>query len=99
MKQSTAATLAIGSVAVAALIGGSFGPQDPRAAVWYSSLRKPSYTPPGPVIGGVWGVLEVLLCLTGYRLLTRSPSKARNLAVSCWAGNLAGLAGFPATFF
>jgi tryptophan-rich sensory protein len=99
MKPSSAATLAIGSVAAAALIGGSFGPQQPRSAIWYSSLRKPLSTPRGPVIAAVWSVLEVLLCLTGYRLLRSRGSVARTVALSCWAADLAGLAGFPATFF
>ncbi len=99
MKPATAAALAIASVATAAVVGGSFGPQHPKAAVWYGSLRKPRYTPPGPVIGLVWSVLEVLLCVTGYRLLTAHPSKARMLALTCWFTDLAGLAGFPATFF
>lgn len=99
MKRSAALALAVGSVATAALIGGSFGPQRPRAAAWYASLRKPSYTPPGPAIGAVWSVLEVLLCITGYRLLTSRPGAARALALTSWYADLAGLAGFPATFF
>lgn len=99
MKASTAAATAIGAVAAAALIGGSFGPQQPRSAVWYASLRKPPYTPPGPVIGAVWSVLDVLLCITGYRLLRSRPSAPRTVALACWAADLAGLAGFPATFF
>jgi benzodiazapine receptor len=99
MKQSACVAIAIGSVAAAALVGGSFGPQQPRAAAWYASLRKPPYTPPGPVIGAAWGVLEVMLCLTGYRLLQRPATTMRNVALSCWAANLAGLAGFSPVFF
>ena len=99
MKPGTAAALAIGAVATAAFIGGSFGPQNPPAGIWYSSLRKPPYTPSGRVIGAVWGVLEVLLCVTGYRLLTSRAGKGRIAALICWSGDLAGLAGFPATFF
>ena len=99
MKQPAAAALAVGSVLTAALIGGSFGPQQPRAAIWYARLRKPSVTPPGSAIGAAWGVLEILLCITGYRLLISKPKPARSAALVCWAGNLAGLAGFPAVFF
>ncbi len=99
MKQSTAVALAIGSVATAAFIGGNFGPQHPRAAVWYATLRKPVYTPPGRVIGAVWGVLDILLCVTGYRLLTTRASPVRSVALASWFGDLAGLAGFPAMFF
>lgn len=99
MKPASAAVLAIGSVAAAALIGSSFGPQQPRTAIWYASLHKPRFTPRGPVIGVVWSVLEVLLCVTGYRLLRSRPGTGRTVALSCWAADLAGLAGFPATFF
>jgi tryptophan-rich sensory protein len=44
-------------------------------------------------------VLEVLLVVTGYRLLTSRPSVPRALALACWSADLAGLAGFPAVFF
>lgn len=99
MKPGSAAILAVGSVAAAGLIGGHFGPQHPRTAAWYAKLRKPAFTPPGPVIGGVWGVLEILLCVTGYRLLTRRQSLGRTAALACWSADLAGLAGFPVVFF
>ncbi|HEX2944252.1 MAG TPA: TspO/MBR family protein [Rhodopila sp.] len=99
MKQSRAAALAIGAVLAAAVTGGSFGPQQPRAAAWYATLRKPSYTPPGPAIAAAWGVLDILLCVTGYRLLRQASSRNRTTALGCWGGCLAGLAGFPAAFF
>ncbi len=99
MKPAPALALSVGSVVAAGLIGSRFGPQHPRTAVWYASLRKPPYTPPGPVIGGAWGVLEILLAVTGYRLLTSRPGVARAAALTFWAGDLAGLAGFPAVFF
>ena len=99
MKPGTAAVLAVGAVATAGLVGGHFGPQHVRTAAWYAKLRKPPFTPPGPVIGGVWGVLEILLCVTGYRLLTRRTSMSRSAALACWSADLAGLAGFPVVFF
>jgi tryptophan-rich sensory protein len=46
MNKTTAALISIASVASAAAVGASFGPQRPREAVWYSALRKPAYTPP-----------------------------------------------------
>jgi len=99
MNKHTAALVSMVSVVGAALVGGSFGPRRPREAVWYAALRKPRYTPPGSAIGITWGVLETLLCVTGYRLLTRPASGARGAALAGWSGTLAGLAGFPATFF
>ncbi|MBC7799290.1 MAG: tryptophan-rich sensory protein, partial [Gemmatimonadaceae bacterium] len=62
-------------------------------------LRKPPFTPPGPAIGAAWGVLELLLAGTGYRLLRRPPSDARNAAVGAWSLTLLGLAGYPWLFF
>ncbi len=98
MRASTAGLISVGSVA-AAIVGGSWGPQEPRAGVWYASLRKPSYTPNGSVIAVTWGVLESLLCVVGARLLTRRPSGARTAALLSWSATLAGLAGYPAVFF
>ena len=99
MYKTTAALVSVASVAGAALIGAQFGPQRPREAVWYASLRSPSYTPAGSTIGVAGGVLETLLALTGYRLLTKPSGPARGVALASWAATLAGLAGYPATFF
>jgi tryptophan-rich sensory protein len=99
MNRSTAAIVSVASVALAGLVGGSYGPQRPREATWYSSLRKPSFTPPGAAIAVTWGVLETLLSVTGYRLLTRPGSNARTVALSCWSATLGGLAGYPVMFF
>jgi benzodiazapine receptor len=99
MKPSTAALVTIGGVAAAALIGGSYGPQNPSIGWWYAKLRKPPYTPPGPVFGIAWTILEILLCVTGYRLLRTRPGTARTAALASWSANVAGLAGFPILFF
>ena len=99
MDRKIATCVSIAAVAGAALLGGSFGPQRPREAVWYASLRKPEFTPPGSVIGMTWGVLETLLCVTGYRLLMQPSDRARAIALACWSATLGGLAGFPAVFF
>ena len=69
MNKIAAALLSIGSVAGAGLVGAQFGPQRPREAIWYASLRKPGYTPPGPAIGVAWGVLETLLGAPGATLV------------------------------
>jgi tryptophan-rich sensory protein len=99
MNKTAAALISIASVAGAGFAGARFGPQRPREAIWYASLRKPGYTPPGPAIGVAWGVLETLLCVAGYRLFTRTPGSARSVALTGWYATLAGLAGYPAMFF
>jgi benzodiazapine receptor len=99
MSKSNAALLAGSAVLVAALLGARQGPQQPRTALWYARLRKPDYTPPGPVIGATWGVLETLLAATGYRLLRQPESPPRAKALAAWACSLIGLAAFPFLFF
>ncbi len=74
MRKPAAACLSVGAVVAATLAGQRHGPQHPRTALWYASLRKPSYTPPGPVIGAAWTALDALLCVAGYKLLTTPPS-------------------------
>lgn len=99
MDRTAAKALSIGTVAGAGLVGSRFGPQGPRTATWYASLRKPRYTPPGSAIAVAWGVLDVLLCVTGYRLMTKPATPSRNVALGFWTITVAGLAGFPALFF
>ena len=98
MNKIAAASLSTGAVVTANLVGRRYGPQHPRTALWYASLRKPSYTPPGPVIGAAWMVLDTLLCVAGYRLLTTRPSPMRNAAAAAWGVNVLGIAGFPWVF-
>ena len=99
MNRSTAAIVASSAVLAAALLGAQNGPQRPSTAFWYARLRKPGYTPPGPVIGVAWGVLESLLVATGYRLLRQPPAPSRNKALGAWGCTLIALAAFPYLFF
>jgi len=87
------------AVLTTALVGAQNGPQHPLTAVWYVVLRKPSYTPPGPLIGGAWSILEILLSISGYRLLRARSGDARNAALGAWSLTLVGLAGFPWLLF
>ena len=101
MQKAPAALLA-GTAVVAAQLNGrrySPTPDHPRTAAWYARLRKPSYTPPGPVFAVAWTGLDALLGYSGYRLLTARPSSARNLALGAWGLNLLGVAGFSWVLF
>jgi tryptophan-rich sensory protein len=97
--QHVSAFIVGASVLTAAAIGGSNGPQRPSAASWYLLLRKPPYTPPGPLVGLAWTALEFLLAGAGYRLLRAPSSGARSVALTAWSGVLLGLAGYPWLFF
>ncbi len=99
MNKTTAIVLSGGAVAAAALAGSGAGPQHPREMLWYARLEKPSYTPSGAVIGAAWTTLDILLAISGARLLAAPRSRMRNLALLSWACNLAGVAGYPWVFF
>ena len=55
------------------LVGTSLLPDSgptPRTFLWYLRLKKPGFTPPGPVFGGAWGVGRI------HSRLRRLPSPA-----------------------
>jgi tryptophan-rich sensory protein len=101
MRQTTAAALAGSAVIAAQLSGARFSPSPghPRTAAWYAALRKPSFTPPGPVFALAWTGLDALLGYAGYRLLIAPPTPRRNVALTAWAANLLGIAGFSWILF
>jgi len=101
MRQTTAAALA-GTAVIAAQLTGARnnpGPTHPQTAAWYAALRKPSFTPPGPVFAIAWTGLDALLGYAGYRLLVAAPSRKRGIALTAWSLNLAGIAGFSWVLF
>lgn len=99
MNKTNSSLLAGTAVLTAAILGARNGPQQPATATWYALLRKPGYTPPGPLIGGVWGILELLLSVAGYRLWRAPATPNRSAALVAWTLTLTGLAGYPWLFF
>ena len=99
MRNLTAIAASGLAVATCAAVGTLNGPQRPSRALWYVALRKPEATPPGPVVGATWGVLETLLAVSGHRLLREPRSSRRDAALAGWGVVLLGLAGFPYLFF
>lgn len=93
--------VAVGVLGLAALLGrrNAPDPSHPRIRRWYRRLDKPGFTPPDPVFGAVWPVLETLTAVGGYRLLRQPPSPARNTAVALWLGNSAMIGGWTELFF
>lgn len=89
---------ALGFTAVLAMRNAP-DPLHPRIRRWYKRLDKPSYTPPDPVFGGVWPVVESGLAVGGYRLLREDASPSRNLAVGLWVVNVGMIGGWTEIFF
>jgi tryptophan-rich sensory protein len=48
----------------AGIIGSIF--TAPNIPTWYAALNKPSFTPPGGLIGSVWTVLYILMGIAAY---------------------------------
>ncbi len=101
MNKTAAAVIAGSVVTVAQSIGArsSPTPNHPRTAAWYAALRKPSFTPPGPIFGIAWTGLDTLLGYAGYRLLISKQSSRRSIALGTWSLNLLGIAGFSWVLF
>lgn len=96
------AVVLTGATAVGALLAGSRNspaPNHPRTAAWYAHLEKPSFTPPGPVFGAVWPLLDALVWFAGYRLATRPRSPARSVALVTWLLNVIGIGSYSYVFF
>ena len=74
-------------------------PTHPSIRRWYHRLDKPGYTPPDPVFGAVWPVLESGLALGGYRLLRHPSSAPRDAAVGLWLVTTAMVGGWTELFF
>ncbi len=101
MQKLPAAAFAATCVIGAQLMGKRFSPtpDHPRTAIWYASLRKPSFTPPGPVFALAWTGLDALLGYAGYRLLIAPEGTRRSAALGAWATNILGVAGFSWVLF
>ena len=96
-----AGAIALGTVMGAVAIGGrsSPTPDHPRTRRWYRDLEKPGFTPPPPVYAVAWTGIQAGLAYGGYRLLRRSPSQGRTLALALWGVNQAAIAGWSEVFF
>jgi tryptophan-rich sensory protein len=101
MHKSDAFLITGSAVAAAAGTGARFapGPNRPRTALWYTRLRKPPFTPPGPAFGVVWTMLDAALWYSGYRLATRPATPMRNFALGFWGATLMGVGGFTWVLF
>ena len=95
-----AGVAAAGAVGLSALLANQVPtPRDPDTGEWYHSLGKPAATPPDPVFGIVWPVIDVCLAVGGYRLMRSAGSSNRTAALAFWGFNVAMIAGWTKLFF
>lgn len=94
-----------------AFLGASFGTGALGARftagsvnTWYRTLRRPSWTPPGPVFGPVWTVLYILIGTSAWlvrRQARRHPERAAAArpALAAWLVQLALNMAWSEVFF
>lgn len=78
--------VAFASSFLAALIGSIF--TMPSITIWYASLNKPFFTPPGWLFGPAWTILYILMAIALFLIWSLPESKARNQAIALFAGQL-----------
>lgn len=74
-------------------------PLHPAMRRWYRRLDKPPFTPPDPVFGAAWAVLDSLFVFGGYRLMRAPASSERNGALALWAVENLMIGGWSGLFF
>lgn len=86
----------LGCVAVggaSAFVGGSTG-------VWYATLKKPSWTPPGAIFGPVWTALYTLMGVALAGVITKGGTAAgKRRAIGLFAAQLAANFAWSVLFF
>lgn len=81
MKRSDITKLIIAILIPLALgaIAGRFTSQ--AVPEWYSTLNRPSFSPPNWIFGPVWTVLYILIGTSLFLIWKQTPSKERNNAL------------------
>lgn len=51
---------------------------------WYTTLNKPSWTPPNWLFGPVWTVLYLLIAVSGWLIYRKPRSMMRTIALGFW---------------
>lgn len=85
----------VASYAAAAI--GSFAMQDWQP--WYDALAKPSWTPPGALIGAVWMVLYGLMGVAAWLVWRERGWQGARVALGLWSVQLVLNALWTPLFF
>lgn len=96
-----AGAIVLGVLGAAALVGRRNAPDRSHPGIrrWYHKLRKPGFTPPDPVFGAVWPILETIHGYGGYRVLRAPSSPQRNAAAALWLATSGMIGGWTQLFF
>ncbi len=66
---------------------------------WYETLAKPSWTPSGAIIGGVWGVLYLLIGVSGWLVWRTAGWRNATVPLAVFAAQLAFNTAWSGIFF
>ncbi|MGF1626424.1 MAG: TspO/MBR family protein [Alphaproteobacteria bacterium] len=92
-----ALAVSLAAVLAVSVVGGLVTAD--AVAVWYPTLRKPSYNPPDWVFGPVWTVLYVMMAVAAWRVWRRTGLVGGRVALGLYAGQLALNLGWSLLFF
>eukprot|EP01066_Platyproteum_vivax_P002675 Platyproteum_vivax@DN1329_c0_g1_i1.p1 len=89
--------LALGIPLGVCFLGAGDGPSDTKR--WYSTLNKPSLTPPDWVFPIVWTNLYLMMGYSSYRIFSKGGIREQALPLSLYAAQLIVNASFTRVFF
>lgn len=89
--------IALALVAATAAAGGAFTGMSVRT--WYPTLAKPTWTPPGQVIGSVWTVLYFLMAVAAYTVWLKGKRDQLPWPIGLFVVQLVFNAGWSFCFF
>lgn len=82
---------------IIALIGSIWTQES--IATWYSTLIKPSWTPPDALFAPVWSFLYIMIAIAGWLIYRAYPSHQRTVALIFYGAQLALNFIWPFLFF
>ncbi len=82
MKKIKYLLISFGVTFLAAFIGSAA--TNPHIPIWYSSLNKPSFSPPNWIFGPVWTILYFLMASSLYIIVTEKSKKPKRTAIQLY---------------
>lgn len=69
-------------------LAGSFWTKE-TLSTWYTTLKKPSWTPPDWIFGPVWSALYIMIAISGWLIYRAEYSYKRTVALMFYGSQLA----------